>query len=170
MEYGPIRAVTRDGIELAPEHAVAEILIVDDHPLMCDALAATLGYSFGLRKVRVASSIAAAVSDLRDQGLPDAVVLDLNLPDTDGVEGVLAIRKLIGDVPLAVISAEVEPELVSAAMGAGASGYVGKLPAAARMVEAFSRDLGGRGVLPDGARRRAPTAARRRRWPAASPR
>jgi DNA-binding NarL/FixJ family response regulator len=149
VELGPIRA--GDPAQAAPGHSVAEILVVDDHPLMCDALSATLGYSFGLRRVRTASSIGAALADLREEGVPDAVVLDLNLPDAEGVEGVLAVRKLIGDeVPLAVISADLEPELVSAAMGAGASGYVGKLLPRTKMVEAFSRIWAGERVLPEG--------------------
>ena len=44
---------------------VKDILIVDDHPLMCDALAATLNYAFGLRKVRIAASLAGALDNIR---------------------------------------------------------------------------------------------------------
>ncbi|HRO12744.1 response regulator transcription factor [Amaricoccus sp.] len=129
---------------------MSDLLVVDDHPLMCDALSATLGFAFGLRKVRVASSLAAAVASIREEGVPDAVVLDLSLPDANGVEGVLALRRLVGDVPLAVISADLDPKLVSAAMGAGANGYVGKLLPRAKMVEAFSRIWAGERVLPEG--------------------
>ena len=135
---------------VASDHSVADVLVVDDHPLMCDALSATLGYAFGLRKVRVAASIAAALTSIREEGVPDAVVLDLNLPDAEGVEGVLAVRKAAGDALLVVISADVEPELISAAMGAGANGYLGKLLPRARMVEAFSRIWAGETVLPEG--------------------
>lgn len=135
---------------VASDHSVADVLVVDDHPLMCDALSATLGYAFGLRKVRVAASIAAALTSIREEGVPDAVVLDLNLPDAEGVEGVLAVRKAAGDVLLVVISADVEPELISAAMGAGANGYLGKLLPRARMVDAFSRIWAGETVLPEG--------------------
>ncbi len=46
---------------------VREILIVDDHPLMCDALALTLKISFGLRNVRTARSLAAAQEQIRNQ-------------------------------------------------------------------------------------------------------
>ena len=48
---------------------IREILIVDDHPLMCDALALTLKISFGLKNVRTARSLAAARSRERGWGL-----------------------------------------------------------------------------------------------------
>ncbi len=150
MEHRPVRPAASDVARVRSDHAIADVLIVDDHPLMCDALSATLGYAFGLRKVRVAASIAAALESIREEGVPDAVVLDLNLPDSEGVEGVMAIRRVAGQVPLAVISADVEPEMVSAAMAAGASGYVGKLLPRARMVDAFSRIWSGERVLPEG--------------------
>ena len=129
---------------------VADVLIVDDHPLMCDALSATLGYAFGLRKVRVAASLGAALANIREEGPPDAVVLDLNLPDAEGVEGVLALRRQSGDAPVTVISADLDPALVSAAIGVGARGYVGKLLPRAKMVEAFSRMWAGKTVVPEG--------------------
>jgi DNA-binding NarL/FixJ family response regulator len=150
VEHGPIRAVGSDVARAPTGHGVSDVLIVDDHPLMCDALSATLGVAFGLRKVRVASSIAAALASVRDDGVPDAVVLDLGLPDADGVGGVLALRRAAGEARIAVISADLEPELVSAAMGAGADGYVGKLLPRARMVDAFSRIWAGETVLPEG--------------------
>ncbi len=150
MEHGSVRAFAGDAVRAAPEHSIADVLVVEDHPLMCDALSATLGFAFGLRRVRVATSIAAALASVREEGVPDAIVLDLNLPDAVGVEGVLALRKLAANVPLAVISADLEPELVSAALGAGADGYVGKLLPRTKMVEAFSRIWSGETVVPEG--------------------
>ena len=158
MEQRSVRAGASDVARVPSEHAIADVLIVDDHPLMCDALSATLGYAFGLRKVRVAASIAEALESIREEGVPDAVVLDLNLPDAEGVEGVLVLRRAAGAAPLAVISADLEPELVSAAMGAGAGGYVGKLLPRAKMVDAFSRIWAGEVVLPEGCERDSPEA------------
>jgi DNA-binding NarL/FixJ family response regulator len=150
LEQRPARAGSSDVGRAKCNPAVSDLLVVDDHPLMCDALAATLGFAFGLRKVRTAANIATAVESIREEGVPDAVVLDLNLPDAHGVDGVLTIRRLTGHIPLAVISADLEPGIVSAAMGAGAGGYVGKFLPRARMVDAFSRIWAGERVLPDG--------------------
>jgi DNA-binding NarL/FixJ family response regulator len=158
MEMRSVRAGASDVARVASEHPVADVLIVDDHPLMCDALSATLGYAFGLRKVRVAASVAGALESVREEGAPDAVVLDLNLPDAEGVEGVLALRRAVGAAPIAVISADLEPAVVSAAIGAGASGYVGKLLPRAGMVDAFARIWAGETVLPEDCERHSPEA------------
>ena len=91
---------------------VKEILIVDDHPLMCDALALTLKISFGLKHVRTARSLAAAVEQIKGQGAPDAVILDLNLPDARGAEGIVTLRRLLPEVPITMISADIDPAQV----------------------------------------------------------
>lgn len=156
VEHVSIRADAAVGVSAtggeaaAPGVAISDVLIVEDHPLMCEALSATLGRAFGLRRVRVAASIATALASIREAGVPDAVVLDLSLPDAEGVEGVLALRRAAGTASLAVISADMEPELVAAVMGAGANGYVGKLLPRARMVEAFGRIWAGETVVPEG--------------------
>jgi DNA-binding NarL/FixJ family response regulator len=158
LEQRSVRAGASDVGRVPSNPAISDLLVVDDHPLMCDALAATLGFAFGLGKVRTATSIASAVVSIREEGVPDAVVLDLNLPDAEGVEGVLTIHRLAGAAPIAVISADLEPGMVSAAMGAGASGYVGKFLPRAKMVDAFSRIWAGETVLPDGCELGSPAA------------
>ena len=105
---------------------VREILIVDDHPLMCDALALTLKISFGLKNVRTARSLGAAIEQIRAQGAPDAVILDLNLPDARGAEGIVTLRRQLPEVPITMISADLEAAMISAAMAAGAQGYISK--------------------------------------------
>src|SRR5690606_21961490 len=99
VEQGPMRPAASDVARVRSDHAIADVLIVDDHPLMCDALSATLGYAFGLRRMRIAASLAAALESIREEGVPDAVVLDLNLPDSEGVGGILAIRRADARLP-----------------------------------------------------------------------
>lgn len=150
MELRPNRDVATDVSRGANGHAVQDVLIVDDHPLICHALSVTLGHAFGLRKVRTATSIATALANIAAEGPPDAVVLDLNLPDVAGVEGVIVLRQHIGDAPLTVISAELDPGRVTAVLAAGARGYVTKCLARNRMVDAFERMWSGEVVTPEG--------------------
>jgi len=130
-------------------HTVHDILIVDDHPLMCEALSVTLSHAFGLRRVRMANSVATAQHSIRTSGVPDAVVLDLNLPDVSGAEGVMSLRNMIGDAPLTVISSEFECGMVAALLASGVQGYILKSLARSRMIEAFERMWAGEVVTPD---------------------
>ncbi|WP_134679546.1 response regulator transcription factor [Paracoccus ravus] len=129
---------------------VREILIVDDHPLMCDALALTLKISFGLRNVRTARSLAAAIEQIRNQGAPDAVILDLNLPDARGSEGLVILRRQLPDVPITMISADLENAMISAAMAAGAQGYISKSLGREALVSSLRRIWEGEHVTPEG--------------------
>lgn len=129
---------------------VREILIVDDHPLMCDALALTLKISFGLKNVRTARSLASAIDQIKAQGAPDAVILDLNLPDARGAEGIVALRRQLPDVPITMISADLEAAMISAAMAAGAQGYISKSLSREALVDSLRRMWDGEHVTPEG--------------------
>lgn len=128
---------------------VREILIVDDHPLMCDALALTLKISFGLKHVRTARSLAAAQEQIRTQGAPDAVLLDMNLPDARGAEGLVTLRRQIPDVPITMISADLGNAMISAAMAAGARGFVSKSLGREALVESLRRMWDGEEITPE---------------------
>ncbi|MFT4150375.1 MAG: response regulator transcription factor [Paracoccaceae bacterium] len=125
-------------------------MIVEDHPLMAEALSVTLAHAFGLKRVRLAASLAGAEAGIRTEGPPDAVVLDLNLPDVAGIEGVVSLKQKLSSAPLTVISAEVDPAMVSAVLAAGACGYISKSLPRAEMVDAFRRMWAGETVVPDG--------------------
>ena len=129
---------------------VRDILIVDDHPLMCDALALTLTISFGRKLVRTARSLAAALEQIRLHGPPDAVILDLNLPDARGAEGIVTLRRQLPDVPITMISADLENTMISAAMAAGAQGYVSKSLGREALVDSLRRMWTGERVTPEG--------------------
>ena len=129
---------------------VREILIVDDHPLMCDALALTLKISFGLKNVRTARSLGAALEGIKAQGAPDAVILDLNLPDARGAEGIVTLRRQLPDVPITMISADLDSAMISAAMAAGAQGYIAKSLGREALVDSLRRMWEGERVTPEG--------------------
>ena len=128
---------------------VKEILIVDDHPLMCDALALTLKISFGLKQVRTARSLESAINQIKTQGAPDAVILDLNLPDARGSEGIVTLRRQLPQVPITMISADLEGAMISAAMAAGAQGYISKSLSREALVDSLRRMWDGEFVTPD---------------------
>ncbi len=128
---------------------IDDLLIVDDHPLMCEALTMTLRIAFGTRHARCERSLAAARQRLKYGKMPDAILLDLNLPDAKGSEGIIALSRLAPDVPIAVISANDDPAMIAAVMAAGARGYISKGLGREAMCAALRRVWSGEKVTPD---------------------
>ena len=148
--FAPAQAEGQAGCAAVIGPAIRDVLIVDDHPLMCEALSLTLGPAFGLSRVRQAASLAGAEASIRTDGIPDAVVLDLNLPDVSGTEGVVRLKARALGAPITVISAEMDSGMVAAVLGAGARGFVTKSMPRAEMIDAFQRMWEGETVVPDG--------------------
>lgn len=102
------------------------ILIVDDHPLFRDALETALHAAFpGAASSSHASSVATARSEI-DARAPDMILLDLNLPDAIGFEGLGAIKAVAPETPVVIVSATETPEAFTRARDLGAAGYMPK--------------------------------------------
>jgi DNA-binding NarL/FixJ family response regulator len=98
------------------------ILIVDDHPLTRDALAALLEQQ-GFDVVGEAASGEEAISEA--EGLqPDLVLLDLTMPGMDGLTALPRIREEAPAAEVVVLTASDAEENLLAAIRAGASGYL----------------------------------------------
>lgn len=128
---------------------IDDLLIVDDHPLMCEALIITLRVAFGLRQAHCEGNLAGAIKRLKYGKLPDAILLDLNLPDAKGSEGVLALVRVAPGVPIAVVSANEDRTMIGAVMAAGAQGYISKSLSREAMCAALRRVWSGEKVTPD---------------------
>ncbi|KJZ18208.1 response regulator [Loktanella sp. S4079] len=106
--------------------SASHILVVDDHPLYCDAMVASLSSAFKIQKVDSVNSLEAAMKALAVGPLPDLVLLDLGLPDATGLSGFFQIKEHSQEMPIVVISADSSDETIHAAMEAGAMGFVPK--------------------------------------------
>jgi DNA-binding NarL/FixJ family response regulator len=100
-------------------------LIVDDHPLFCDALSMTLGAVANIRDIQTAANLTDALSLIGTGFSPDLVVLDLNLPDVDGLDGLIRMRNT-ASVPVVVVSSMADNRVITSTIKAGASGFVPK--------------------------------------------
>ncbi len=112
--------------EAAHAAPIRSALVVDDHPLYCDALASMMESVFHIRHVRKASTLGEALQFLRNRFAPDLVMLDLNLPDVSGLSGFMKIKGKAQDVPVVVISAITSADVVRSVMAAGAAGFIPK--------------------------------------------
>ena len=98
------------------------ILIVDDHPLTRDALAALLAQQ-GFEVVGEAADGEEALTAARKYA-PDVVLLDLTMPGMDGLTALPRIREEAPSCEVVVLTASDTEENLLAAIRAGASGYL----------------------------------------------
>ncbi|AWD20567.1 response regulator transcription factor [Pseudogemmobacter blasticus] len=139
---------------------MATALIVDDHPLFCDALSMTLKAVAGLGAVETADRLETALARLDRAPLPDLVVLDLNLPDVTGIDGLIRLRQAAGEVPVLVVSSMADPRVIGACLAAGAAGFVPKHARRDVFRAAVDALRGGGRYLPEGYEAEPPGGAR----------
>jgi DNA-binding NarL/FixJ family response regulator len=99
------------------------VLIVDDHPVVRDGLAAILATQPDLMLVGTADSGTAALQGVAAH-TPDVVLMDLQLPDMDGVAATTAIREQHPGVRVLVLTSYDTDADILAAIEAGAAGYL----------------------------------------------
>jgi DNA-binding NarL/FixJ family response regulator len=101
------------------------VLIADDHPLYRDALGNLLTAAFDDVEVAECETITAALAQLQG-GRIDLVLLDLSLPDAEGLDGLRRLRQASPATPVIICSANDDPQLVRDSFRLGASGYLPK--------------------------------------------
>lgn len=127
-----------------------QLLIVDDHALLLDALEIHLGMLGQPLRVWKATSMPQALAIGETVEDLDLAILDLYMPDMDGISGMQRLREKHPDLPVVIISGDESPETVRAAMNAGASGFIAKSMKREAMQDALRRVLAGERVVPDG--------------------
>lgn len=133
-----------------PRPAFATALVVDDHPLFCEALALTLKAVAGIGAVETVGRLETALERMAREPRPDVVVLDLNLPDVTGFDGLIRVSAAAPDVPVVVVSSLADNRSISAALAAGAAGFVPKHSTREIFRAAFAALAAGRPYLPEG--------------------
>jgi DNA-binding NarL/FixJ family response regulator len=102
-----------------------KLLIIDDHPIVHDGVAAILRSEPDIRIVGSASTIAEATARIAASE-PDVALLDVRLPDEDGLDGITTILAAHPRLRVIMFTAYDAEEYVYAAIKAGAKGYVVK--------------------------------------------
>lgn len=127
-----------------------QFVIADDHPLFRDALKQTLASMFPDSLLEVAGSLnelTAVIEQLEDV---DLVLLDLKMPGVQGFSGLLYLRAQYPNIPVVIVSANEEPQVIRRAMDLGASGYITKSSPLDHMHIALKSVLEGELTVPEG--------------------
>ena len=99
------------------------VLAVDDHPLLREGIAALIGSEEDMELVGEASNGREAV-DLFRKYQPDITLMDLQMPEVNGIDAIGAIRGEFPDARIIVLTTHPGDSLVSRALKAGARAYL----------------------------------------------
>ena len=101
------------------------ILVVDDHPMMAEALALAMRTLERETEVETAGDLRSAITAAGDNTF-DLCLLDLGLPDCSGIDALTRLRDAIPALPVVVVSGADDAANVLAALDKGAMGYIPK--------------------------------------------
>ena len=124
-----------------------KILVIDDHPLILDALDHLLPQMGEHIVVRTAVDASAAVTILDAEPDVGLILLDLALPGIRGLDFLADLMLDYPGVPVVVLSATHDQPTVSAALHAGARGYIAKTADATELLAAIGRIVEGESYL-----------------------
>ena len=140
---------------------VIRVFLVDDHEIVRRGLAALLGSQHDMEVVGEASTVDRALARIEATS-PDVAVLDVRLPDGDGIDLCRDIRSRMPAVACLMLTAYDDDAAVSASVLAGAAGYVLKGIDGRHLLESVRAVAEGRSVLSPAVAQRATDSLRRR--------
>jgi PAS domain S-box-containing protein len=123
---------------MSPDPVSPHLLLVEDNASYSEYISKELAGGFRSFRVTHVGTLAAAIAHLR-AGNIDVVVLDLSLPDSDGIATLHRIQAAAQEVPLVILSATRNPELAAQAVQTGAQDYLVKSEISGAVVERVVR-------------------------------
>ena len=122
---------------------MTSILIADDHPLFREALKGALTHQHPDITIRESANLEATLEQLEMNDELDLLLLDLHMPGSDDLYGLIRIREDYPHVPVAVISGTEDLSIMSKVIGYGALGFISKASSPDMIETAISKILDG---------------------------
>ncbi len=120
------------------------IIVADDHPLFRSAINHLLQRLEGETTVSEVEDFKSLLNLLESlKSLPSLVLLDLKLPDIQGIDSLLVLKKQFPALPVVIVSAYDEQKIVQNAKQYGASGFIPKSLEMPEMIQAIAQILEG---------------------------
>ncbi|MEP0355673.1 response regulator transcription factor [Paraglaciecola sp.] len=124
------------------------LLIADDHPLYRDALKGALNGSLQSLSLLESGSLADTLKIIETTEI-DLLLLDLHMPGSQDLFGLIHVRKLFPDLPVMIISGLENKDIVSKVLNTGAMGFIPKTTSSDNIALAVKTVLEGDIWVPD---------------------
>jgi DNA-binding NarL/FixJ family response regulator len=124
-------------------------LIIDDHPLFREALHSAIDMVYSSSETVEAASMGEAMKLLNKGATAfDLALLDLNIPDTKGFEGLLTLRSKFPRLPIVVVSGHEDARIIREVVSYGAAGFIPKSVKKTELAAAIQKVMEGEVFLP----------------------
>ena len=100
--------------------------VADDHPLFRNAILEVIKQHYPDSIVEQSMDLDSTIRELEKNDETDLLLLDLHMPGSQDLFGLIMVREKFPSIPVAIISADEDPDTINRAMGHGASGYIPK--------------------------------------------
>ena len=125
----------------------SKVLLIDDNYEHLVGIRELLNIEGTFDVVGIATNVNVGINLIKKYQ-PDIVLLDMNMPDKDGLQGIIEISKLETETKVLALSGYDDADLIFRAMKIGAKGYVLKTMASAQLIYAIEEVLNGKIYLP----------------------
>ena len=125
-----------------------KILIADDHPLFREAIHNVISDGFPGSEVMETADLDSALALTQEHDDLDLILLDLNMPGMHGLNGLVNLRNEAPTIPVVIVSAEQDKQVVLQAITYGAVGFITKSSPRTQMTDAIAQILNGNVYLP----------------------
>ena len=142
---GPPVSAPAQPSPIKPAVETLRVLVVEDHPVMRIGIRTVLERE-GIVVSGLSATSTEAVEQAR-QGVADVALVDLNLPDAEGVDVVERLHEAVPHLPVIAYSVDGSADRVRAAVRAGAIGYLSKGTPATRVIAALRAAAAGLSAL-----------------------
>lgn len=130
------------------ETIVYNILIADDHPLFREAIINVIENEFPGCTICETDNLDGAVKLAETEENLDLILLDLDMPGMGGMNGLISLRNNYPTIPVVIVSAEKNKQVVIQAITCGAVGFIAKSSPREAMGAALQQILDGNVYLP----------------------
>ncbi|RKF14480.1 DNA-binding response regulator [Alginatibacterium sediminis] len=127
-----------------------QIVIADDHPLFRTALLQAVKAAAPNADIHEADSVDNLLRLLDELKTPDLLLLDLKMPGANGFSALTHLHAQHAGIPVVIVSASEEIEVVRKAQQLGAMGFIPKSSPLSKMVSAIEQLLEGNSSFPEG--------------------
>lgn len=131
---------------------MTKLLIADDHPLFREALQGALANHLKNLQIVEADSLESTLEVLQGDEEIDLLLLDLHMPGSGDLYGLIRIREDFPLLPVAIISGTEDPAVIGRCIGFGALGFIPKSMPSQQIAEAIATILEGDEWVPEALR------------------